>query len=342
MSDKINYHLHFFFGMATLEGKIVLPPIGNILSGMPTLTLNLEQIQEIPSQEWSNFRSASQNLQTKTQLLNNNYNALNEYYILLGQQQQRYNLQSSPEISRLGAFAETVFSGDVSHNATNHSNFVGYGIQANFMNNLNYFQNKRSNQPHEPTNIVNSLQNLQNIQKLNTFNNGINNLLNCSQQSLTKGPPVTMTIIDTEESDKSSPYLLQDDLLILKAIQAFFGSSYSGKVPWSFWNAFRASTGVNRSNSSLYHHWNGAMKKKYNSFLSRGKLAECISWLEKAVDTPINTLLPVSSPVDTNNNISNCPSGVVPGSPSSEGQQIDIHACESGQPLCHNYSEPSI
>ena len=119
-------------------------------------------------------------------------------------------------------------------------------------------------------------------------------------------------IPEPEESDRSTPYLLQDDLLILKAIQAFFGSSYNGKVPWSFWNAFRATTGVNRSNSSLYHHWNGAMKKKYHSFLSKGKLAECIAWLEKAVDT--------SSP--------------------SIGSPVMSPAEPTGQPLFHNFSEP--
>jgi hypothetical protein len=85
------------------------------------------------------------------------------------------------------------------------------------------------------------------------------------------------------DSGRSSPYSLADDLSILKVVGAYFGTDNPGKIPWSFWQTYKRVTGSTRSNSSLYHHWNGSIKRKYDGFLSTGRLNDCILWLETAV-----------------------------------------------------------
>ena len=88
---------------------------------------------------------------------------------------------------------------------------------------------------------------------------------------------------DDDDGGRSNPYTLMDDLSIFKVVAMYYGTGFHGKVPWSFWQFYKRATGSTRSNSSLYHHWNGAMKKKYEAFISAGRLAECIVWLETAV-----------------------------------------------------------
>jgi hypothetical protein len=78
---------------------------------------------------------------------------------------------------------------------------------------------------------------------------------------------------------------MTDDFSILKVVGAYFGTTFRGKIPWSFWQTYKRVTGSTRSTSSLYHHWNGAIKKKYDAFLSTGRLSDCILWLETAVMT---------------------------------------------------------
>ena len=115
-------------------------------------------------------------------------------------------------------------------------------------------------------------------------------------------PPITSLIEDyptldllldarpREDSDvqdagvKTPQYTLADDLQILNTIKGFYGTAFQGRVPWSFWQTFRKATNSNRSSSSLYHHWNGAMRRKYGAFLSQGKLDECIAWIEQALE----------------------------------------------------------
>jgi hypothetical protein len=84
------------------------------------------------------------------------------------------------------------------------------------------------------------------------------------------------------EPSRSAPYTLLDDLSIFKVVAAYYGFDFRGKIPWSFWQTYRRVANSNRSNSSLYHHWNGAMRKKYDHFLSGGRMCECIAWLETA------------------------------------------------------------
>jgi len=110
---------------------------------------------------------------------------------------------------------------------------------------------------------------------------------------------------------KSSPYTLVDDLSIFSVIVKYYGDGFHGKIPWSFWQTYKRVSGSNRSNSSLYHHWNGAMRKKYESFITTGRLMDCISWLEAAVNAERN-----------------------------QNRGTDIP--HSGTPLLHNRSEPSV
>lgn len=105
-----------------------------------------------------------------------------------------------------------------------------------------------------------------------------NNLFLNEKNTITTQEPV-------QPMEKTPQYTLADDLLILKTINSYYGTAFHGRVPWSFWQTFRKVTGNKRSPSSLYHHWNGAMKRKYGSFLNHGKINECISWIETAMES---------------------------------------------------------
>ena len=112
-----------------------------------------------------------------------------------------------------------------------------------------------------------------------TFHVHFANLSQSSSQPLQKIPH------EDEDMDavRSSPYTVEDDLSMLKVVAYYYGSNFSGKIPWSFWQTYKRVTGSKRSNSSLYHHWNGSMRKKYDKYIESGKLSECIQWLEGAV-----------------------------------------------------------
>jgi hypothetical protein len=83
---------------------------------------------------------------------------------------------------------------------------------------------------------------------------------------------------------KVPQYSLEDDVQILRMIKSFYGWQFRGRVPWGFWETFRKATSTVRSSSSLYHHWNGVMNRKYGSFLVHGLIDECIAWLEGEIE----------------------------------------------------------
>jgi hypothetical protein len=112
------------------------------------------------------------------------------------------------------------------------------------------------------------------------------------------------------ESVRSSPYTLHDDLSIFKVVAAYYGFDFHGKIPWSFWQTYKRVTHSTRSNSSLYHHWNGAMKKRYEPFLATGRISDCILWLETAA--------------------------------MAEQMPSTQLAMPTGAPLCHFRSEPAV
>jgi len=96
-------------------------------------------------------------------------------------------------------------------------------------------------------------------------------------------PVVTPPPAEGQHS-KSSLFTPQEDVEILRTMRMFFGQEFNNRIPWSFWQVYRKATGSTRSDSSLYHHWNGAMKKKYGSFLSEKRLDDCIKWAETALE----------------------------------------------------------
>jgi hypothetical protein len=112
------------------------------------------------------------------------------------------------------------------------------------------------------------------------------------------------------DASRSAPYTLVDDLSILKVVAAYYGFGFQGKIPWSFWQTYKRVTHSTRSNSSLYHHWNGAMRKKYEQFLTTGRMSECILWLETAAMADHAPPTPAGPP--------------------------------AGTPLCHVRSEPPV
>ena len=102
-------------------------------------------------------------------------------------------------------------------------------------------------------------------------------------------PQMTPTYEEpSQELTKSAPYTLYDDLSIFNVIMKYYGDGFHGKIPWSFWQTYKRVSGSTRSNSSLYHHWNGAMKKKYETFIVTGRLSECVAWLETAIAAEAN------------------------------------------------------
>jgi hypothetical protein len=113
-------------------------------------------------------------------------------------------------------------------------------------------------------------------------------------------PPPPIEDYEDSELNRSNPYTMADDFSILKVVGSYFGTTFHGKIPWSFWQTYKKVTGSTRSTSSLYHHWNGAIKKKYDAFLSTGRLSDCILWLETAVmtqDTPQLFTMPAGTPL---------------------------------------------
>ena len=101
----------------------------------------------------------------------------------------------------------------------------------------------------------------------------------------------------SSEISKNAPYRLVDDLSIFTVIVKYYGDGFHGKIPWSFWQTYKCVSGSTRSNRSLYHHWNGAMKKKYESFITSGRLSECIACLETAITADSYQLKHTSIPL---------------------------------------------
>lgn len=92
----------------------------------------------------------------------------------------------------------------------------------------------------------------------------------------------------TISNSSSAPYTMRDDLSIITIIHKYFGKEFTGKIPWSFWQTYKTISKSPRSCSSLYHHWNGSMQKKYKGFLQTGRLIECIKWISSALECDIS------------------------------------------------------
>jgi hypothetical protein len=97
-------------------------------------------------------------------------------------------------------------------------------------------------------------------------------------------PPQQYFFMAQPQKPKAITFTTAEDLTILKAMRLYLGKSVSLKVPWSFWQFYRKFSGSQRSDSSLYHHWNGAMVKKYGCFIKDGRIDDCIKWVESSLD----------------------------------------------------------
>ncbi|OHT13237.1 hypothetical protein TRFO_16682 [Tritrichomonas foetus] len=121
---------------------------------------------------------------------------------------------------------------------------------------------------------------------------------------------------NNNNDDVSGQYKLSDDLQILKAIKTYYGNAFSGSVPWSFWQTYIKTTNCNRSSSSLYHHWNGSMQRKYGTYLKQKRVDECIEWIQKEMKS------------------------LNPSKRKCMKEADPPHIQPTGQPLCHNWSAP--
>lgn len=83
---------------------------------------------------------------------------------------------------------------------------------------------------------------------------------------------------------KPTVFTAEEDLEIFKAMKMYLGKDFGKKIPWSFWQVFRKMSGSKRSDSSLYHHWNGSIEKKYGNLIRDGKIDDCIKAAESALE----------------------------------------------------------
>jgi hypothetical protein len=109
--------------------------------------------------------------------------------------------------------------------------------------------------------------------------------------------PPSVSTGEEETDGPAMPYSVTDDLFIFRFVSAYYGGSFHGKISWSFWDIYKRITGCTRSTSSLYHHWNGAVQKKYGPFITGGRLAECLAWLESAVGLPVPAMPHAGAPL---------------------------------------------
>ncbi|OHT12684.1 hypothetical protein TRFO_17389 [Tritrichomonas foetus] len=53
-----------------------------------------------------------------------------------------------------------------------------------------------------------------------------------------------------EDSGRSAPYTLSDDLTIFKVVASYYGFGFHGKIPWSFWQTYKRVTWQSRRRPS--------------------------------------------------------------------------------------------
>jgi len=76
----------------------------------------------------------------------------------------------------------------------------------------------------------------------------------------------------------------EEDITLFKTVLMYFGQTSIETIPWSFWKFYRKATGSKRSDSSLYHHWNGSVQRKYGFLIKSGRISECIRSAEAMLD----------------------------------------------------------
>ncbi|OHT04752.1 hypothetical protein TRFO_06187 [Tritrichomonas foetus] len=131
---------------------------------------------------------------------------------------------------------------------------------------------------------------------------------------------------------KPSQFTIEEDLAIVKCVFAYYKSSWNQKIPWSFWQVYRKTTGSQRSNSSLYHHWEGAICKKYGIFLNNSRLQDCINFIETQIQMDKGLNYKSASGFSSGTPLSTCRAQT----------QLFQETSNAPQPLMRNFSMPGF
>ena len=127
-----------------------------------------------------------------------------------------------------------------------------------------------------------------NISSSSNFQNSFTNSFNIGNfaNNLGQSPPNFSQMMNhsPENGEEEPPFTLEDDLTILKSVKSFYGASFDGKLPQSFWKIFIKTTESKHSERSLMQHWNGSMMKKYQDYISSNKLTECIQYIQEMIE----------------------------------------------------------
>ena len=74
---------------------------------------------------------------------------------------------------------------------------------------------------------------------------------------------------DDDKKDKPVPFTHEEDTGIMQSVLNYFGPVQ--KVPWSYWQIYKKAYGTWRSTSSLYHHWERILSRKFKLFCETHK-----------------------------------------------------------------------
>ena len=91
-----------------------------------------------------------------------------------------------------------------------------------------------------------------------------------------------------QKFSKTDFFTPEEDLILFKTLLMYFGNTSIDSIPWSFWKIYRQATGSKRSDSSLYHHWNGSIQRKFGFLIKNGRLSECIRSTEALLEIKKN------------------------------------------------------
>jgi hypothetical protein len=95
-------------------------------------------------------------------------------------------------------------------------------------------------------------------------------------------PETTKKVDHKTQRSQIVTFSKAEDVTILYAVRRSYGVDFSGNLPWSFWDIYKKLTNSERSFSSLYHHWNRSLLRKYGALLSAARINDAISLAETA------------------------------------------------------------
>jgi hypothetical protein len=102
-------------------------------------------------------------------------------------------------------------------------------------------------------------------------------------RSLETSAEAPISPLEDENEASHNLYTLEDELQLLKFVSRYHGLDFHEKLPIPFWRTFKQVSGSTRSLSSLRHHWNGPMMRKYKPMMEAGTLGWFIKQIESAL-----------------------------------------------------------